>query len=134
MSIICNTRCLNATLTGTQRYTQKVLDAFPQAIDHAAPAQSLSRGMKGHLWEQIILPSKLKNNLLWSPSNSGPISYKKQVVTIHDIVSIDHPEWFNKTYVRWYDYMLPRLCKNAAHIITISEFTRQRLLEVFKVP
>jgi glycosyltransferase involved in cell wall biosynthesis len=134
MSIICNTRCLNASLTGTQRYTQKILDSFPQTIEHIAPAPNLSRGMKGHLWEQFILPGKLKGNLLWSPSNSGPLSYKNQVVTIHDIVSIDHPEWFNKTYVKWYDYMLPRLCKKAAHIIAISEFTRQRIIDVFKVP
>jgi len=134
MAIICNTRCLNAALTGTQRYTQKILDAFPEKISVITPSSSMSAGMKGHLWEQFVLPGKLKDNLLWSPSNCGPINYKKQVVTIHDIVSIDHPEWFNKTYVKWYDYMWPRLCKNAAHIIAISEFTRNRLIDVLKVP
>jgi len=80
------------------------------------------------------LPGKVKNNLLWSPSNSGPLACKNQVLTIHDLVSIDHPEWFNKSYVKWYDYMLPRLVKNVQHIIAISEFTRSRILEVFKVP
>jgi glycosyltransferase involved in cell wall biosynthesis len=76
----------------------------------------------------------LRKQLLWSPGNSGPINYSRQVVTIHDVVSIDHPEWFTGPYVKWYNYMLPRLCKKAQHIITISEFSRQRIMELFKVP
>lgn len=134
MSLICNTRCLNATLTGTQRYTQKILEAFPEQVERIAPTQDISRGIKGHVWEQFILPGKLKNNLLWSPSNSGPMFYKKQVVTIHDLVSVDHPEWFNKKFVKWYNYMLPRLCKNAEHIIAISDFTRQRIMDIYNIP
>jgi glycosyltransferase involved in cell wall biosynthesis len=56
------------------------------------------------------------------------------VVTIHDVVSVDHPEWFNKTFVKWYDYMLPRLCKKARHIITVSDFTKERLIQLFNTP
>lgn len=134
MPIVCNTRCLMASLTGTQRYTQKILGGFPREIETISPPAFMAAGMKGHFWEQFILPGRLKGNLLWSPSNCGPVNYKKQVVTIHDIVSIDHPEWFNKTYVKWYDYMWPRLCKNAAHIITISNFSRDRIMDVLKVP
>lgn len=126
---------MDANLTGVQRYTQTILSNFPKnEYDTIRPPLKYSHGMKGHLWEQVILPLKLHNNLLWSPSNSGPINYKKQVVTIHDLVSLDHPEWFNKKYLQWYNYMLPRLCKNVEHIIAISEFTRQRILETFKVP
>ncbi|MES2268534.1 MAG: glycosyltransferase family 1 protein [Bacteroidota bacterium] len=134
MAIICNTRCLNATLTGTQRYTQRILESFPGEVIRMAPPAGISRGVIGHLWEQAILPGKLKNNLLWSPSNSGPMLVSKQVVTIHDLVTVDHPEWFNKKFTIWYNYMLPILCKKATHIIAISEFTRQRLLELYRLP
>ncbi|MDB5137172.1 MAG: glycosyltransferase family 1 protein [Mucilaginibacter sp.] len=134
MSITCNTRCMNSALTGVQRYTQKILESFPGDVKQIAPALNISRGITGHLWEQFMLPGKLGKNLLWSPSNSGPISYKRQVLTVHDVVSMDHPEWFNKNYVRWYNYMLPSLCQKVDHIITISEFSRQRILKLFKVP
>jgi glycosyltransferase involved in cell wall biosynthesis len=134
MPIICNTRCMNAPLTGVQRYTQKVLAGFPEKIKQIAPATGISRGIRGHLWEQFILPVQTRNKLLWSPSNSGPVNLKRQVVTVHDVVSADHPEWFNKAYVQWYNYMLPRLLKTADHIITISEFSRQRIVELFKIP
>ncbi|MFD0764654.1 glycosyltransferase family 4 protein [Mucilaginibacter lutimaris] len=121
-------------MTGTQRYTQKILASFPDEVIRLAPSTGISRGMIGHLWEQVILPVKLKNNLLWSPSNSGPMLVGKQVVTIHDLVTVDHPEWFNKKFTTWYNYMLPVLCKKAAHIIAISDFTRQRLIELYRVP
>jgi glycosyltransferase involved in cell wall biosynthesis len=134
MSIICNTRCLNSFLTGAQRYTQSILDSGPFKIQEVSPSVKMSRGMKGHLWEQLVLPALVGNNLLWSPSNSGPIICKRQVVTIHDLVSFDHPEWFNNTYVKWYNFMLPIVCKKADHIITISQFTKQRLIERFKIP
>jgi glycosyltransferase involved in cell wall biosynthesis len=94
----------------------------------------MSQGIKGHFWEQCMLPIKSKGKLLWSPSNSGPISVRRQVVTIHDVAMIDHPEWFNEKFCAWYGYMLPLLCKRAEHIITISDFTKQRLLELFDLP
>ena len=94
----------------------------------------MSQGLKGHYWEQCLLPKQAKGKLIWSPSNSGPISVKRQVVTVHDVAMIDHPEWFSKQFSALYKYMLPILCKRAAHIITISNFTRQRLLELFKLP
>jgi len=125
---------MNAPLTGVQRYTEQILASFPQEIGDVQPSPGISRGIKGHAWEQIVLPLKLDKQLLWSPSNSGPMNYERQVVTIHDLVSVDHPEWFTGAYVKWYNYMLPRLCKNASHIITISEFSRQRLIELFNVP
>lgn len=134
MSIVCNTRCMNATLTGVQRYTKNILDHFPEQVERLQPSEKLSRGMTGHLWEQFVLTPKLQKKLLWSPSNSGPLNYANQVVTIHDVVSVDHPEWFNKTFVKWYDYMLPRLCKKARHIITVSDFTKERLIQLFNTP
>jgi glycosyltransferase involved in cell wall biosynthesis len=134
MEIVCNTRCTHALLTGTQRYTTEILKELPVRIKTVSPAPELSRGMKGHLWEQLILPGKVNKNLLWSPSNSGPVYGGRQVVTIHDVVSFDHPEWLNTNYVRWYNVMLPLVLKKATHIITISKFTKQRLMKLFGTP
>lgn len=133
MPIICNARVTNAALTGAQRYTLSILNHIPE-IERISPSEKNSRGMRGHLWEQLIMPGLIGKKLLWSPSNSGPVARKRQVLTVHDVVSFDHPEWFNKTYVKWYNIMLPLVCKNAAHIITISQFTKQRIIELFNIP
>jgi len=132
--IICNTRCLQASTTGVQRYTKHMLEGFPTAIKTISPSVHTARGMQGHLWEQMLLPKQTRNKLLWSPSNSGPVGAVRQVVTIHDVVSFDHPEWLNKAYVKWYDYVLPRVCKRAEHLIAISNFTKQRIMELFRIP
>lgn len=133
--LICNTRCLQTKLTGVQRYTTEILKHFPgEKVKCFSPSDNIARGMFGHLWEQIVLPTKLKKQLLWSPSNSGPLSVSNQVVTIHDLVPIDHPEWLNKYFAEWYNFITPRLIKTVTHIITISEFSKQRLIDLYKVP
>ncbi|MDH8281720.1 glycosyltransferase family 1 protein, partial [Klebsiella pneumoniae] len=65
-------------------------------------------GMKGHLWEQLNIPRKInKNNILWSPANTGPVAVKNQIITIHDTVPFDHPEWMSRKFTAWYKFMQP---------------------------
>jgi glycosyltransferase involved in cell wall biosynthesis len=127
---------LDAKVTGVQRYTKSILEYFDSdCYREIAPSKQFSHGMKGHFWEQIILPGKLKKDeVLWSPSNAGPISVKNQVVSIHDLVPLDHPEWVSKTFSVWYKIFWPLLFKNARHFIAISEFTKSRMIEKLHVP
>lgn len=131
--VICNTRSLGTHLTGVQRYITEIQKHVRNDIDIVFPSH-FQRGIIGHLWEQFILPSKIGDRLLWSPTNSGPISLRRQVVTVHDLVAIDHPEWVSKRYGGWYRYMLPRLLRNAAHIIAISNFTRSQIISELRIP
>ncbi len=81
---VINTRNLSSTLSGVQRYTIKLLDRLQGKLCPIAPHRPL-HGFLGHAWEQMILPVRLKGNLLFSPSNTGPLMVKRQVVTIYDI-------------------------------------------------
>ena len=131
-SVIVNTRSLTARLTGVQRYTTELLTHFPLSIDKVSPTTPM-QGMQGHLWEQFNLPLLLQRRLLWSPANSGPLIVKNQVVTIHDIAVIDHPEWFNARFAKWYKWITPTLVRRARFVIAVSEFTKRRLMDVAKV-
>ena len=128
-----NTRCLSHRVTGVQRY---VLGLMPHLQDRLASIQPgvPSQGIRGHLWEQFVLPRKVRGKLLWSPANTGPLSVERQVVTVHDAATLDHPEWFDGKFARWYRFMLPRLMKKARRIITVSEFSRRRLIEAAGLP
>ncbi len=86
-------------------------------------------GAAGHLWEQCVLPLHSRKRTLWSPGNTGPLTVRNQVVTIHDLAAIDHPEWFGRRFATWYNFLLPKLAQRVAHVITISHFTKQRLME-----
>ncbi|MEG3066575.1 glycosyltransferase [Acetomicrobium sp.] len=78
----------------------------------------------------MILPVRLKGNLLFSPSNTGPLMVERQVVTIHDITPLDHPEWLNPKFARWYQFLIPRLVHKAQKVIAVSEFTKSRICDV----
>ncbi len=126
--ILVNTRTLSSKLTGVQRYTLELLQRFGDRVGAVAPKRHLS-GIKGHAWEQFILPLRISNNLLWSPSNTGPLAVRRQVVTIHDVVPMDHPEWLNPRFAAWYRFLTPRLVRRVSGVIADSEFTKTRLLE-----
>lgn len=133
MDICLNCRVLGFHLTGVQRYVFELLNRFGGAVDQIAPGAVL-HGMKGHLWEQLVLPKKVGDRLLWSPSNAGPLAVEKQVLTMHDIVVLDHPEWFGSRFAAWYDWMTPKLVKRVRRIIAVSEFTKLRLMDRLNVP
>lgn len=125
--IICNTRNLSGNLTGVQRYTQEIVSRLGGKLACAAPEIPFN-GFRGHLWEQFVLPRKLGSHLLWSPSNTGPLSVEKQVVSIMDVSPLDHPEWTSRKFSAWYQFLLPQLVSRARAILTISEFSKQRIL------
>jgi glycosyltransferase involved in cell wall biosynthesis len=127
--IVVNTRSLTAVLTGVQRYAAELGALFGEKVTQVLPHRPL-QGVAGHLWEQVQLPLLVRGRLLWSPANSGPIVLARQVVTVHDIAVLDHPEWFNARFAAWYSWMTPRLVRRAAHVIAVSEFTKRRLVEV----
>lgn len=131
--ITVNTRCLGGHTTGVQRYTYEIIKQFGSRAETIAPTKFYS-GFMGHMWEQITLPRKLKGGLLWSPANTGPINYAHQVVTIHDVAPLEHPSWFNYKFCAWYKFILPKLAKNTAHIITVSQYSASKLAAYLNVP
>lgn len=128
--LAANTRILGSHLTGVQRYTTELLSRFGVRASHIAPNTPL-QGIKGHLWEQTMLPTQLKGRLLWSPSNTGPLAVERQVVTLHDVVPIDHPEWLNPQFAAWYRFLTPLLVRRARAIVADSHYTKARIVHHF---
>ena len=124
--IVCNTRCLGSSLSGVQRYTSEILERLGNQAFRVCPGR-VAKGIKGHAWEQMILPQKLGGRMLWSPANTGPMFYDRQVLSLHDISPIEHPEWTTFQFREWYKFLLPKLVKRVSAIITMSEYSRSRI-------
>ena len=127
-----NLRTLGHRITGVQRYLLGLLPYMPSALNSVKPSQAL-QGIKGHLWEQLYLPTQLGHRLLWSPGNTGPIGVSRQVLTVHDMASLDHPEWFERKFALWYATLLPCLIRKVRAIITVSHFSMERIVELTHV-
>ncbi len=134
MGIVVNGRFEGRRLTGVERYASEVLRCLGPDTKVIKPRQTLT-GMRGHFWEQFVLPSALtKDEYLWSPANTGPLAVAAQTVTIHDLSVLDHPEWFTSSFRLWYLFLLPRLARRARSVLTVSEHSRRSIIRKLRLP
>ena len=128
LNVIVNGRSLGRRLTGVERFTVQLLRHLKGRVRIAQPPKWLA-GPVGHAWEQLYLPLMVgRATMLLSPANTGPVSISRQVVTIHDLSPLDHPQWFRPAFARLYQALLPRLVARSLAVIVPSRYTRQRLL------
>jgi len=129
VDVVVNTRTTRGALGGQQRVALEISKRLG-AIERLVPKAALG-GAKGHLWEQAVLPLRARGRLLWSPSSTGPLLYRRQIVTLHDVAFIDRPEFFSRNFARFYRAFIPQLVRRVAKVVTVSEFSRQRIAAAF---
>ncbi|MGH9525071.1 MAG: glycosyltransferase family 4 protein [Terriglobales bacterium] len=126
--VAVNAAPLQSPMVGVPRYLQELLPHVP-GLALLRPEAAARRIRGGYLcWEQVVLPTQLRGRLLWSPGGTGPLVVRHQVVTIHDVVALEFPEWVERHLGAWYRYLVPRLVRSSRHVVAISAFTRSRLL------
>ena len=128
--IVVNGRFLSRRVTGVERYGRGVL----ACIGHEYRVEATHvNGWRGHLWEQFILPQSLNpRSVMWSPANTGPVVVRNQVLTIHDLSPLEHPEWFHSSFARWYRLLLPALLHRVRAILTPSDFVRKKIMQKYR--
>ena len=95
-------------------------------------------GAPGTWWEQITLPAAAKKDHLdvfFSPGYTAP-SFRTipVVVAIHDVSFVAHPEWFSTREGVRRRWLTRRSARAARAVITISNFSRQELIDRLNVP
>ncbi len=94
------------------------------------PAPALAH-RAGHAWEQAVLPLlAVRSALLYSPANLAPLIFSGNVVVIHDVAALRHPQAYSRSYVAYQRRLLPAIARRARLVITVSEFSRGELVEV----
>ena len=126
--VTVNGRYAAKRLTGVQRYAVEIVRRLGDRC--RVIGTDVPDGVRGHRWEQATLPLRCRGSLLWSPCNTGPLAVRRQVVTIHDATYADTPECFSRPFAAWYRFLLPRLACRVRRLMTVSEFSRNRLAEL----
>jgi len=147
--IFVNGRFLTQPLTGIQRYSYELTRRMPQAVIVTpgppseeyppVPGQRVKvapSSLPHHLWEQAVLPGRVpKDALLWCPGGSGPWrGSRREVLTIHDLSVFDFPEGFSASYLAAYRALYAVLPRRVRRILTVSRFSKERIVEVLRVP
>ena len=139
-------------LTGVQRYAEcllRALDELPTPLGvpplillcpQGARPLGLRRivqrslgpaGLPLHAWEQFVLPFAARSGLLLNLSGSAPAwGMRRQICTLHDAAVFDVPQAFSRTFLRWYTTLFGHAARRALALITVSEFSLQRLSQV----
>ncbi len=147
-----NARFLTKRITGLERYAIGVslkLKALSPSTEFIAPHDVIQKehartlGVStighsvGHLWEQTELPMYLaskKGPVLLGLTNTGPLTYSKQVVVIHDLAFLREPGWFSKKAALSFKYLVTTVAKMARRIVTNSAFTKNEVVELLGIP
>ena len=162
MRIGINGRFLAAKRTGVQRAAYNLIKALVR-VDHVNEyylftsadqannpdwnypnvkviASNIREGenFRNHLWEQFSLPrlaEKHQIDILHSPANLAPLFYRgRSIVHIHDLCFVVNPQWFSFSFRTLYNFVIPRVARRAAKVITNSNNSRNDLLQFCNLP
>ncbi|MER8726714.1 glycosyltransferase family 1 protein [Mesorhizobium sp. M0410] len=152
-----NGRFLSQPTTGVQRYAREVVRSLDALIAEQEPlARGLEVGLhcppgsgdiplvsierreigskRGHVWEQVQLPSSLNGSGLLSLCNTGPLLSHKHIVCIHDANVWNAPQSYSIAFRVVYRNLLPWLGKTAWGISTVSDYSLGELVRRGVIP
>jgi glycosyltransferase involved in cell wall biosynthesis len=95
------------------------------------PINAIRRPVR-YAWEQLILPRQLARDridVVHSLGYVGPVNTPcPHVLSIHDMNNLDMPQSVSGLRQRALESLVARAARNAARVLTISEFSRSRIL------
>jgi len=82
-----------------------------------------------HVWEQFFLPVYTVGRPLLNLAGPAPLLKRLQVCMIPDAAVFDHTQAYTTAYGAWYRLLFRVVSHSARLVLTISEFSRQRLIQ-----
>ena len=94
-------------------------------------------GFKGHLlrllWSNKLSLQNQKKLIFNTSPLEGSLHHKKQIITVFDTIPLLFPSNYKRQYY-YYKYILPIILKNTVKILTISENSKNSIMNYYKVP
>ncbi len=89
------------------------------------------------LWTQARLSWEMWRRppeALFVPAHTLPLVHPKKVVTTcHDVAFLRLPQVYNWAALKYQEFAIKSAVRHAAKIIAVSEFTKQELMEFFRI-
>ncbi len=85
-------------------------------------------------WEQLELANIARGGVLVNLCNMAPLAHRRCVTMIHDAQVFLSPESYSAPFLAWYRFALPRIGRAAAQVVTVSDYSRDRLVEFGVAP
>jgi len=75
----------------------------------------------------------IKADVFWEPCFVPPGQMDPMIITVHDLSHIRYPEFHPKSRLKWMDG-LPNAIERAQKILTVSEFSKREIIDIFGPP
>jgi len=154
--IAINGRFLTQRASGVQRFASETIKAIDGLLDTdefkalkgrieiVAPPKARNFPLKniplrrcgwsnGYIWEQIEFPLHTAGQLLLNLCMLGPVAVRRQVVVVHDATVKALPDNFSWRFRTAYGILIPLLCRRAARPVTVTEFSRREIGNLYGV-
>ena len=109
-------------------------EGHPPALRHIEVRVIGRPGMSRMLWEQWVLPRAAADGVLMNLAGSAPAFHRRQVCMLHDAAVFDRPEAYTFLFRTWYRLLFGRLSRHARVLMTVSEYSRDRLARHLRMP
>ena len=147
-------RLIHYRVGGTSRYIRELVSAFEELqpahritiIQSRKSNTGLSKRFctaktwtpPHHVWERPALSLELWRHgfdLLHSPDFIAPLrGARRHIITVHDLSFIHYPEYLTADSRRYYNGQIRESVKRADHILSVSQATKQDLINILDVP
>lgn len=108
---------------------------FPASTISAPQSIGIGKGklaaIKRQLWlRRLRLPQE---SLVYSPTHHGLPNHDNQIITLHDMICLRFPTQHFLQYL-YFRFMVPRLLKRCRAVFTVSQTSRQDIVNRYNFP
>jgi glycosyltransferase involved in cell wall biosynthesis len=130
---------------GMARFAMQLTAGLGHRAFLVKPAGGDAHQPSAPVWEQVYLEKKAVREgatVLLCPYNTAPVLFECHlpiILVIHDLIFMDRTIGRSvsrrQNIGKWYRRLVvPRAARRAAHVITVSEFSRQQICRQFGLP
>ena len=118
----------------------KLTEQHQQLLQLAYPSTSFWKKFSSlwRIWGVTRQLEKERIDIFHGLSNELPLNIHKSqirsVVTIHDLIFLRYPQYYQPIDRKIYTYKFRKACENADKIIAISECTKRDIIKYFGIP
>ena len=117
--------------TGIGRLCREIIKHTPAEVNSTFVTSKMGLG---NLFSPLMLGNEIRKarpEIFYSPSFMPPVAFSTPYIfTIHDLM---HLFYYSKMHRMYYQQVIARLAKKAQKIITVSEFSKQQLVELLNI-
>src|SRR5690606_13269370 len=117
--------------TGIGRLCRELIKHTPAEVNSTFVTSKMGLG---NLFSPLMLGNEIRKarpEIFYSPSFMPPVAFSTPYIfTIHDLM---HLFYYSKMHRMYYQQVIARLAKKAQKIITVSEFSKQQLVELLNI-